>query len=131
MTGRQVAQLYVQTPPSATGGIVMTALAHAGFHAVDGVSIVNGLIALLKTAEMVMQIRQLTRGFISKRMKYAPPTGKLLVDIRAVYTDHVYPGVHQPEVYFPASAQTSNGRMVSHSGTPIQRPDWSPAFSSK
>jgi allantoin racemase len=73
------------------GGIVMTALAHAGVHAVDGVPIVNGLIALLKTAEMAVQIRQLTGSFTSKRMMYAPPVGKLLADIRAVYGDHVYP----------------------------------------
>ena len=74
------------------GGIVMTMLAHAGVHAVDGVPIVNGLIALLKTAEMAVQIRQLTGGFTSKRMMYAPPTGKLLADVRAVYGDHIYPG---------------------------------------
>lgn len=74
------------------GGIVMTALAHAGVHAVDGVPIVNGLIALLKTAEMAVQIRRLTGGFTSKRMMYAPPTGRLLADIRAVYGDRVYPG---------------------------------------
>jgi allantoin racemase len=74
------------------GGIVMTMLAHAGVHAVDGVPIVNGLIALLKTAEMAVQIRRFTGGFTSKRMMYAPPTGPLLADIRAVYGDHVYPG---------------------------------------
>ena len=74
------------------GGIVMTALAHADVHAVDGVPIVNGLIALLKTAEMAVQIRQLTGSFTSKRMMYAPPSGKLLADLRAVYGDGVYPG---------------------------------------
>lgn len=74
------------------GGIVMTILAHAGVHAVDGVPIVNGLIAILKMAEMAVQVRQLTGGFTSKRMMYAPPTGRLLADIRAVYGAHVYPG---------------------------------------
>ena len=74
------------------GGIVMTILAHAGVHAVDGVPIVNGLIALLKMAEMAVQIRQLTGGFTSKQMMYAPPQGQLLADIRAAYGDHVYPG---------------------------------------
>jgi len=73
------------------GGIVMTMLAHAGVHSVDGVPIVNGLIALLKTAEMAVQIRRLTGGFTSKQMMYAPPTGQLLADIRAVYGDHVFP----------------------------------------
>ena len=74
------------------GGIVMTALAHAGVHAADGVPILKGLIALLKTAEMAVKIRQLTWGFINKRMMYAQRTAKLLADIRAVYGEHVYPG---------------------------------------
>ncbi|MGE0222859.1 MAG: aspartate/glutamate racemase family protein [Acetobacteraceae bacterium] len=74
------------------GGIVMTILAHAGVHKVDDVPIVNGLIALVKTAEMAVQIRQLTGGFTSKRMMYAPPSGPLLADIRAAYGAHVYPG---------------------------------------
>jgi allantoin racemase len=69
----------------------MTALAHAGVQAVDGVPIVKGLIALLKTAEMAVQIRQFTWGFTSKRMMCAQRTGKLLADIRAVYGEHVYP----------------------------------------
>jgi len=74
------------------GGIVMANLAAAGVHAVDDVPIVNGLIALVKMAEMAVQIRRLTGVFTSKRMMYAPPTGKLLNDIRAAYGAHVYPG---------------------------------------
>jgi allantoin racemase len=74
------------------GGIVMTILAFAGVHKVDNVPIVNGLIALTKMAEMAVRIRQLTGGFTSKRMMYAPPSGTLLADIRAAYGDHVYPG---------------------------------------
>ena len=49
-------------------------------------------VGIAKGAEMAVQIRQLTGGFTSKRMMYAPPTGKLLADIRAVYGDQVYPG---------------------------------------
>jgi allantoin racemase len=74
------------------GGIVMTILAYAGVHSVDSAPIVNGLIALVKVAEMAVQIRQLTGGFTSKRMMYAPPAGALLADIRSAYGDHVYPG---------------------------------------
>jgi allantoin racemase len=74
------------------GGIVMTLLAHAGVHDVDGVPIVNGLIALVKLAEMAVQVRQLTGRFTSKRMMYAPPTGPLLAEIRAAYGAHVFPG---------------------------------------
>ena len=74
------------------GGIVMTILAFAGLHQVDGVPIVNGLIALTKMAEMAVRIRALTGVFTSKRLMYAPPSGTLLADIRAAYGDHVYPG---------------------------------------
>jgi allantoin racemase len=74
------------------GGIVMTILAFAGVHRVDDVPIVNGLVALTKMAEMAVRIRHLTGVFTSKRMMYAPPSGILLADIRAVYGDHVYPG---------------------------------------
>ena len=74
------------------GGIVMTVLAFAGVHQVDGVPIVNGLLALTKMAEMAVRMRRLTGVFTSKRMMYAPPTGQLLADIRASYGDHVYPG---------------------------------------
>lgn len=74
------------------GGIVMTILAHAGVHKVDDVPIVNGLIALVKMAEMAVQVRHLTGSFTSKRMMYAPPTGALLADIRDAYGQHLYPG---------------------------------------
>jgi hypothetical protein len=66
--------------------------AFAGVHRVDGVPVVNGLIALTKMAEMAVRIGRLTGAFTSKRMMYAPPSGTLLADIRAAYGDHVYPG---------------------------------------
>ena len=74
------------------GGIVMAILACAGVHSVDAVPVVNGLIALVKVAELAVQIRQITGSFTSKRMMYAPPTGSLLADIRKAYGDHLYPG---------------------------------------
>ena len=74
------------------GGIVMTLLARAGIFAVDRVPIVNGLIALVKIAELAVQMRQLTGTFTSKRMMYAPPSGSLLADIRKAYGAHLYPG---------------------------------------
>jgi Asp/Glu/hydantoin racemase len=74
------------------GGIVMTILASNGVHAVDNVPVVNGLIALVKIAELAVQVRQLTGSFTSKRMMYAPPSGKLLADIRESYGAHLYPG---------------------------------------
>jgi allantoin racemase len=74
------------------GGIVMAILASAGVYAVDDVPVVNGLIALVKIAELAVQVRQLTGSFTSKRMMYAPPSGKLLVDIRKAYGEQLYPG---------------------------------------
>lgn len=74
------------------GGIVMSLLAHAGIHAIDKAPIVNGVIGLLKMAELAVQMRQLTGFFTSKAMMYAPPTGKLLQDIRLSYGMNLYPG---------------------------------------
>jgi allantoin racemase len=74
------------------GGIVMTLLAEAGVHEVDGAPVVNGLIALVKMAELAVGMKQLTGNFTSKRLTYAPPSGALLDDIRRAYGSHVYPG---------------------------------------
>ena len=74
------------------GGIVMTLLAEAGVHEVDGAPVVNGLIALVKIGELAAGLRRLTGHFTSKRLTYAPPTGSLLEDIRRVYGPHIYPG---------------------------------------
>ena len=74
------------------GGIVMAILAKSGVHAVDKAPIVNGVIGLLKVAELAVQMRRLTGWFTSKSMMYAPPAGELLRDIRQSYGAHVYPG---------------------------------------
>jgi allantoin racemase len=74
------------------GGIVMSILAKSAVHAVDQAPVVNGVIGLLKVAELAVQIRQLTGFFTSKTMMYAPPTGALLHDIRQSYGAELYPG---------------------------------------
>ena len=74
------------------GGIVMTLLAEAGVHEVDGAPVVNGLYALVKVGELAASLKALTGHFTSKRMTYAPPGGALLDDIRRVYGSHIYPG---------------------------------------
>jgi allantoin racemase len=74
------------------GGIVMAILARSGVHAVDQAPIVNGVIGLLKVAELAVQMKQLTGHFTSKAMMYAPPSGELLRDIRQSYGAQVYPG---------------------------------------
>jgi len=73
------------------GGIVMALLALANVHEIDSAPIVNGLIALIKVAEMAVGMRRLTGTFTSKRLTYAPPTGELLADIRRAYGPQVYP----------------------------------------
>jgi allantoin racemase len=74
------------------GGIVMSILARSEVHAIDKAPIVNGVIGLLKVAELAVQIKQLTGFFTSKSMMYAPPTGELLRDIRQSYGNDLYPG---------------------------------------
>jgi Asp/Glu/hydantoin racemase len=74
------------------GGIVMTLLADAGVHEVDGAPVVNGLLALAKLGELAAGLKALTGHFTSKRLTYAPPSGALLDDIRRVYGAHLYPG---------------------------------------
>jgi len=74
------------------GGIVMAILADAGIHEVDNAPVVNGLIALVKIAELAAGMRALTGHFTSKRLTYTPPSGALLDDIRRSYGDDIYPG---------------------------------------
>ena len=52
----------------------------------------NGLIAVIKIAELAVAMRQLAGHFTSKHLIYAPPSGKLLADVREAYGAQVYPG---------------------------------------
>ncbi len=61
-------------------------------HEVDSAPVLNGIVALVKCAELAVQIQKMTGRFTSKRLVYAPPTGKLLKDVREAYGAHVYPG---------------------------------------
>ena len=74
------------------GGSLMAAIMLDKLHDVDGAPVLNGIVALIKTGEMAVQMRALTGTFTSKRLMYAPPTGKILADVKAAYGDHVYPG---------------------------------------
>lgn len=74
------------------GGSLMAVLADAGVHQIDSAPVLNGLIAVIKVAELAVAMRQLTGQFTSKHLIYAPPSGKLLADIREAYGAHVYPG---------------------------------------
>ena len=72
------------------GGSLMAVLHETGVFQVEGAPVLNGIIALIKTGEMAVQMRALTGSFTSKRLMYAPPRGKLLDDIRAAYGQHMY-----------------------------------------
>ena len=61
-------------------------------HQIDAAPVRNGLIALVKVAELAVGMRRITGNFTSKRLIYAPPSGQLLADIRQAYGAHVYPG---------------------------------------
>ncbi|MBV8088096.1 MAG: hypothetical protein JO139_00715 [Alphaproteobacteria bacterium] len=74
------------------GGSLMALLADAGVHQIDAAPVVNGLIAIVKVAELAVGMRRITGNFTSKRLIYAPPSGQLLADIRQAYGAHVYPG---------------------------------------
>ena len=76
------------------GGVVMALLADAGVHeAGRGTPILNGITALVKTAEAAVKINRIMGGrFVSKRLHYAPPGPAQIDEIRKYYGD-VYPSV--------------------------------------
>lgn len=73
------------------GGSLMAILIHSNVREIDGAPVLNGIVALIKIAEMAADIRRLTGTFTSKKLVYAPPSGKLLHDVRAAYGSHIYP----------------------------------------
>jgi allantoin racemase len=74
------------------GGSLMALLADAGVHHIDAAPVLNGLIAIVKVAELAVGMRRITGNFTSKHLIYAPPSGELLADIREAYGAHIYPG---------------------------------------
>ena len=76
------------------GGVLMTLLADAGVHVAERQTpILNGIHALVKTAEAVVKLNRIMGGhFLSKRLYYAPPTPEQIDEIRRYYGD-VYPSV--------------------------------------
>lgn len=74
------------------GGSLMAVLAKAGVHQVNSAPVLNGLIAVIKVAELAVGMRRLTGTFTSKRLMYAPPSGQLLADVRNAYGAEIYPG---------------------------------------
>jgi allantoin racemase len=80
------------------GGVVMALLADAGlYQAARGTPILNGIPALVKTAEAVVKLNRLMGGgcFPSKRLYYAPPAPDQIDEIRKYY-GNIYPTVASP-----------------------------------
>jgi allantoin racemase len=80
------------------GGVVMALLADAGlYQAARGTPILNGILALVKTAEAVVKLNRLMGGgFPSKRLYYAPPAPDQIDEIRKYY-GNIYPSVTSPK----------------------------------
>jgi allantoin racemase len=74
------------------GGVAMAILAAAGIHLTRcGASVLNGIAALIRTAEAAVRMNQSMQGhFTSKRMSYAPPSAAEMEGIRRYYGPGVY-----------------------------------------
>lgn len=78
----------------AAGGVPMVLLQLEGLHdAGQGAPILNGITALLKSAEAAVRMNRLMGGrFVSKRLSYAPPTTEQIAEVHRHY-GAVYPTV--------------------------------------
>lgn len=78
-------------------GVFMTLLGGERVHAVNGmVPILNGVTALVKSAEAAVRMRALMDGhWTSRRNRYAQPPAAQIEELRAAYGD-VYPGIAIP-----------------------------------
>ena len=74
------------------GGVAMAALNAAGVHfTAGGATILNGIAAVVKTAEMAVKMDKLMQGrFTSRALHFAPPRADELKEIRKYYGDHAY-----------------------------------------
>ena len=65
-------------------GVLMVLLAGRGVHSIGGtVPVLNGVVALVKTAESVVRMRRLMAGnWTSKRASYAPPPASQIDELR-------------------------------------------------
>jgi allantoin racemase len=78
-------------------GVLMTLLGEEGIHAANAATpILNGVTALVKSAESVVRMRNLMGGhWTSRRNQYAQPPVSQIAELRAAYGD-VYPGIAEP-----------------------------------
>lgn len=76
-------------------GVLMVLLAARGIHALgETVPVLNGVVALVKTAESVVHMRRLMGGrWTSRRAAYAQPPAAQIDELRRAYGE-VYPGIN-------------------------------------
>ena len=119
------------------GGSLMAVLHDAGVHEVEGSPVLNGLVALVKIAELAVQMRRVTGTFTSQAPDLRAADGKLLADIRAAYGDTVYPGAiltaPAPPACFRVPGHAINRRRpapeAGRGGKPMDELDHQPCVS--
>jgi allantoin racemase len=84
--GRRVAEEGAEVIIPA-GGVVMALLAREGIYNVEGVPILNGIITLIKTGEMVVKLSKIMDGFTSKIASFKAPSGRVMEEIKSAYGD--------------------------------------------
>ena len=79
------------------GGIAMALLSQAGIHSIgQGASVLNGIAALIKCAEMAVQMNRYMGGrFTSKQLYYAPPNSTEMNAIREFHGSDIYRSLHR------------------------------------
>ena len=76
------------------GGDIIVFLAEANIYEIDRAPIINGIVELVKLAEVTVKLRRHTGRFTNKRFGLAAPSGEYLARIRAFYGDEVFPGAN-------------------------------------
>lgn len=74
------------------GGDIIVLLAEDNIYEIEGAPILNGIVELIKMAEVAVKLKRITGRFKSKRLEYAAPTGDFLDKVRTFYGPGVYPG---------------------------------------
>ena len=74
------------------GGDIIAYLVESRIYEIERTPILNGIVELIKMAEMAVKLRAHTGRFTSKRLTYATPSGDFLKRIRDFYGPDVYPG---------------------------------------
>jgi len=63
------------------GGIAGLFLARSGLHEIDGVPVIDTISVAVKTAEMMVKLKNLTGTFVSRRLTFARPPDEILEQV--------------------------------------------------